>query len=61
MRALDLQGKNMGYFDKIAKAAFKEGDNGETIYFPNGLLGKGRLVKDPARRNQLFKFVDNRK
>ena len=46
----------MGYFDRIAEAAFKEGENGEIIYFPNGLLGKGRLVKDSERRIQLFNF-----
>jgi len=56
MRALDFQGKNMGYFDKISELAFKEGDNGETIYFPNGILGKGRLVQDPVRKTKLFKF-----
>ncbi|WP_126457086.1 hypothetical protein [Sulfuriflexus mobilis] len=46
----------MGYFDKIAATAFKEGKNGETLYFPNGILGKGRLVEDPVRKEKLFKF-----
>ena len=46
----------MGYFDKITEASFKTGSNGESIYFPNGILGKGRLVQDPARKAQLFKY-----
>ncbi len=46
----------MGYFDKIAETSFKEGDNGETIYFPNGIFGKGRLIKDPNQKTKLFKF-----
>ncbi len=46
----------MGFFDKMTESAFKEGINGETIYFPNGVLGKGRLVQESARKEQLFKF-----
>ena len=46
----------MGYFDKITEAAFNEGKNGETIYFPNGIFGKGRLVEDPTQKAKLFKF-----
>ena len=46
----------MGYFDKLTESAFKEGDNGETIYFPNGVFGRGRLIHDPTRKAQLFKY-----
>jgi len=46
----------MGYFDKISELVFKEGDDGETIYFPNGILCKGRLIQDPVRKAKLFKY-----
>jgi hypothetical protein len=44
----------MGYFDKVAANYFKETDEGEVIYYPNGALGKGRLVPDEATREALF-------
>lgn len=46
----------MGYFDTITEIAFKKGDNGETIYFPNGIFSKGRLVENPERKEKLFKY-----
>lgn len=46
----------MGYFDKITESSFKTGSNGESLYFPNGILGKGRLVQDSVRKTQLFKY-----
>jgi len=46
----------MGYFDKITEAAFKEGENGESIYYPNGVLGKGRVIQDPELKKRIFKF-----
>lgn len=55
-KKLGCQERVKGYFDKIAEIAFKEGENGETIYFPNGILGKGRLVEDPACKERLFKL-----
>ena len=46
----------MGYFDKLTESAFKQSKTGESIYFPNGVLGKGRLVKDVLKKDKLFKF-----
>ena len=46
----------MGYFDRIAKAAFKEGENGETIYYPYGVMGKGRCITDPALKDKFYRF-----
>ena len=46
----------MGFFDKLAESAFKESSNGEIIYYPNGALGKGRLVTDPAQKTKLFNY-----
>ncbi len=46
----------MGYFDKISEAAFKEADDGVVIYYPNGAMGKGRVVPDLATKDKLYKF-----
>jgi len=47
----------MGYFSSIAQSAFKENPNGDGwLYYPNGVLSKGRLVTDPEYKDKLFKF-----
>jgi len=46
----------MGFFDNLAETAFKKTDDGSEIYFPNGVIGKGRIVGDPARRKKLFNY-----
>ena len=46
----------MGYFDSLAGIAFKKGDKEETIYFPNGIIGKGRVFEDPILKEKLFKY-----
>jgi hypothetical protein len=46
----------MGYFDKLAGVAFKEGETGETIYYPYGIMGKGRCISDPALKEKIFRF-----
>lgn len=46
----------MGYFDKLTETAFKEGENGVTIYYPDGVLGKGRIIDDPILKEKIFKF-----
>lgn len=46
----------MGYFDKAAENYFKETTEGEVIYYPNGVLGKGRLVPDSSTKEELFSF-----
>lgn len=46
----------MGYFDKIAEAAFKETSDGLPVYYPNGAMGKGRLVSSNEQKEKLFKY-----
>ena len=46
----------MGLFDNLAETAFKKNHDGSDIYFPNGVIGKGRIVGDPARRKKLFNY-----
>src|SRR5712691_5686451 len=46
----------MGFFDNLAETAFRKSQDGSDIYFPNGVIGKGRIVGDPARRKKLFNY-----
>jgi hypothetical protein len=47
----------MGYFDGLTEAAFKKDGNGNTVFYPWGVLGKGRVLTDPARAERLRAFV----
>src|SRR5260221_1103146 len=44
----------MGFFDNLAETAFKKTPDGSDIYYPNGVIGKGRIVRDSTRRQKLF-------
>lgn len=46
----------MGYFDKMAESAFKETSDGVAVYYPNGAMGKGRLVSTREDKDKLFRF-----
>lgn len=46
----------MGLINDMAQSAFRVGENGETIYLPNGVLSKGRIVTDSKREKQLRSF-----
>jgi len=49
--------KRRGYFNALADASFKNNPEGEGwLYYPNGILSKGRVVKDEATKGKLFKF-----
>ena len=48
-------GEGMGYFDKLTEAVFKKTSDGVDIYYPNGAMGKGRLVSDQALKDKLYK------
>ncbi|MCC6138381.1 MAG: hypothetical protein IT287_07090 [Bdellovibrionaceae bacterium] len=47
----------MGYFDGLTEASFKKNNLGQTLYYPWGVMGKGYLVIDNAREQQLRKFT----
>ena len=47
----------MGYFDGLTNASFKSDADGNTIFFPYGVFGKGRLIGDADRADQLKKFI----
>lgn len=53
----DNKEKNPGYFNALAEASFKKNPDGKGwLYYPNGIFGKGRVVKDERTRRILFKF-----
>jgi hypothetical protein len=47
----------MGYFEGIVSAVFKKDAGGNVIYFPYGVLGKGRVLPDEAAEQEVRDFV----
>jgi hypothetical protein len=47
----------MGYFSALADGAFKENPDGEGwLYYPNGIISKGRLVASEETKKKLHNF-----
>jgi len=47
----------MGYFSALADAAFKENPKEKGwLYYPNGILSKGRIVRDSETKEKLHNF-----
>lgn len=47
----------MGYFEGLAGAAFKKGQEGKTLYYPWGVLGKGRVLPDDEAERRARAFL----
>ena len=47
----------MGYFDGLAAAPFKKDKDGNTVFYPHGIFGRGRVIADPVRAEELRKFL----
>ena len=47
----------MGYFDGLANASFKLDADGNTVFFPYGASGKGRLIADADSAERLKRFI----
>ncbi|MBC9251632.1 hypothetical protein A9179_15270 [Pseudomonas alcaligenes] len=47
----------MGYFEGLTDATFKQDSHGNTLFYPWGVLGKGRILKDAETRDRLRNFV----
>ena len=43
----------MGYLDSFSDPLFKTDEEGRTVFFPNGKLGRRRIVPDAATAEQL--------
>jgi hypothetical protein len=47
----------MGYFDVLASGIIRKDERGRTVFYPWGVLGKGRLLPDEAAEKKVFRFV----
>lgn len=47
----------MGYFDGLTSASFKTDENGNTVFYPWGVLGKGHTLPDAEKEAELRTFV----
>jgi hypothetical protein len=47
----------MGYFEAMANASFKKDSNGNSVFYPWGVIGKGRVLQDEAIKVTLRKCV----
>ncbi len=47
----------MGYFEGLADASFKQDSNGNNVFYPWGVLGKGRVLPDETTKTKLRTFV----
>ncbi len=52
----DFEPKSPGFFDKLADASFKQTDDGKTVYYPLGVLGKGRIIQTESQEFALRNF-----
>jgi hypothetical protein len=47
----------MGYFEGLTNASFKKDQEGKTIFFPWGVLGKGRILPDEPTETRVRAFL----
>ena len=49
----------MGYLDRLTESAFKETQEGVCVYYPNGIISKGRVVPNSELRSKIYSFHKN--
>ncbi len=47
----------MGYFDAAMNRNFKKDGSGRTVYFPNSVFGRGRVLADADAEQKLRRFL----
>lgn len=47
----------MGYFDALTDACFKTDDEGRIFFYRCGIFGKGYILPDEAKKQQIRRFV----
>ena len=47
----------MGFFEGMANASFKKDSNGNSVFYPWGVIGKGRVLQNEATKITLRKCV----
>jgi len=48
----------MGYFEGLTNGSFKKNSDGNTVFFPWGVLGRGRVLPDEPTETKVRAFVD---
>jgi len=47
----------MGYFKRLAGSSFKVDDQGNTLFYPWGILGHGYILPDKETEKRIRRFV----
>ncbi|MDT7519216.1 hypothetical protein RAE19_10910 [Rhodoferax sp. TBRC 17660] len=47
----------MGYFQGLTNASFKKDQKGNTVFFPWGVLGRGRVIPDEPTETKVRAFL----
>lgn len=47
----------MGYFEGISSRSFKKDTDGRTVFYPIGILGKGRVLPDQPTEERIRVFL----
>jgi|KBSMisStaDraftv2_1062788.scaffolds.fasta_scaffold11459_6 hypothetical protein len=47
----------MGYFEGLSSSSFKKDADGRTVFYPIGILGRGRLLPDLATEERIRAFL----
>jgi hypothetical protein len=47
----------MGYFDALGEALFKEDEEGNTVFYKWGVMGRGVVIDTPQRKEKILSFV----
>ncbi len=48
----------MGYFDELAEGSFKKDANGDTLFYPWGVAGKGYIVEPERVHKRIRNFIN---
>jgi len=47
----------MGYFDGLVDGSFKKADGGTTLFYPNGIFGKGYVIPNVRKKEEIRSFL----
>lgn len=47
----------MGYFKRLADSSFKVDDQGNTLFYPWGILGRGYILPDKETETEIRRFI----
>lgn len=59
MLAVKMERTEMGYFRSLTNSSFKQGDNGESLFYPWGVLGKGYILESVEQENKIRNYLTN--